>query len=63
MNLHTRAVVRRVGRCKFAETDGSCRLKRNLEFDPVKEQFVNDAEADALITRQYRDPYTVPETV
>ena len=41
----------------------SCRLKRNLEFDPVKEQFVNDAEADALITRQYRDPYTVPETV
>lgn len=31
------------------------RLKRTLFFDGEKEQFINDAEANALLTRDYRD--------
>lgn len=41
----------------------SYRLGRKLEFDPVKEQFVSDAEANRMLTREYRKPYIVPERV
>lgn len=34
-----------------------------LEFDPKKERFVNNPEADRLITRKYRAPFVVPENV
>ena len=38
---------------------------RNLlvQIDPATERFVNDKEADALLTRQYRKPFVVPEKV
>ncbi|MEX0717937.1 MAG: Gfo/Idh/MocA family oxidoreductase [Planctomycetaceae bacterium] len=36
---------------------------RRLEFDPVKEQFVGDAEANALLTRTARSPFAVPEKI
>ncbi|HAK94115.1 MAG TPA: hypothetical protein DCM87_03680, partial [Planctomycetes bacterium] len=36
---------------------------RRLVLDGDKEMFVNDAEANALLTRTYRPPYVVPETV
>ncbi len=36
---------------------------RTLRFDPVKERFVGDAEADELLTRNYRAPYVVPDEV
>ena len=39
------------------------RLGRTLEFDPAKERFVNDAEADRLLTRDYRKPFVVPAQV
>jgi predicted dehydrogenase len=39
------------------------RTGRTLQFDPKTEQFVNDKEADALLTPPYRAPYVVPETV
>ncbi len=39
------------------------RLKRELRFDPASEKFVNDADADRLLTRPYRKPYVVPEQV
>ena len=39
------------------------RLGRTLAFDPAKEKFVGDAQADKLLTREYRAPYVVPETV
>jgi hypothetical protein len=39
------------------------RLGRALEFDPSKERFVGDPEADEMLTRNYRDPYVVPRTV
>ncbi len=41
----------------------SYRLGRDLIFDGSKEKFVDDKEADALLTRDYRPPYVVPENV
>lgn len=41
----------------------SYRLGRSLDFDPDKMRFVNDAEANALLTRKYREPFVVPEKV
>jgi predicted dehydrogenase len=31
-----------------------------LQFDPDKEQFVGNAAADAMLTREYRKPFVVP---
>ena len=39
------------------------RLGRTLDFDPQKEMFVGDKEANAMLTRKYRAPYVVPTTV
>lgn len=39
------------------------RVGRKLEFDGKTERFVNDKEADTLLTRPYRAPFTVPEKV
>ncbi|MCS6849814.1 MAG: Gfo/Idh/MocA family oxidoreductase [Gemmataceae bacterium] len=39
------------------------RLGRTLEFDPEKERFVNDAEADKHLSRVYREPYVLPARV
>jgi predicted dehydrogenase len=36
---------------------------RKLDFDAKTERFVNDKEADALLTRKYRAPFLVPEKV
>jgi len=36
---------------------------RKLEFDAKAERFVSDKEADALLTRNYRKPFTVPDKV
>jgi predicted dehydrogenase len=36
---------------------------RKLDFDAKAERFVNDKEADALLTRNYRKPFVVPDTV
>ncbi len=41
----------------------SYRTGRGLIFDGKKEKFVNDKEADALLTRNYRKPYIVPDKV
>lgn len=41
----------------------SYRLGRQLAFDPSKERFINDAEADKMLTRNYRAPYVVPEKI
>jgi predicted dehydrogenase len=44
--------------------DGTtCHVGRRLSFDPQAERFVNDSEADALLTREYRKPFVVPEKV
>ncbi len=41
----------------------SYRLKRELKFNGAKEQFENDAEANAMLTREYRKPFVVPNQV
>jgi predicted dehydrogenase len=38
-------------------------LGMGLRMDPAKERFVGSAEADKLLTREYRAPFVVPETV
>ena len=41
----------------------ACKLGRTLDFNPKTERFVNDPEADKLLTREYRRPYVVPAKV
>jgi predicted dehydrogenase len=41
----------------------SFRTGRKLTFDPATETFPGDAEANALLTRKYREPYVVPDKV
>ena len=41
----------------------SHRLGREVKFDAVREKFLGDAAADALLTRAYRKPYIVPAQV
>jgi hypothetical protein len=39
------------------------RLGRKLHINPSSESFVNDPEADAMLTRKYRAPFVVPTKV
>jgi predicted dehydrogenase len=39
------------------------RTGRKLTFDPAKEVFPGDAEANRYLTRVYREPYVVPDQV
>jgi predicted dehydrogenase len=39
------------------------RLGRKLHINPSSESFVNDPEADAMLTREYRAPFVVPSKV
>jgi predicted dehydrogenase len=41
----------------------SYRLGRALKLDPKTETFLNDKEADAMLTREYRSPFTMPDKV
>jgi predicted dehydrogenase len=41
----------------------SYRLGKVLTFDPNSEKFVNDPDADEMLTRNYRAPYVVPDKV
>ncbi len=43
--------------------DIAYRLGRDLKFDPHTERFIGDAEANAMLTRNYRKPFIVPEHV
>jgi predicted dehydrogenase len=37
------------------------RLGRTVDFDPVKETFGDDEEANAMLSREYREPFVVPK--
>ncbi len=39
------------------------RLDRVLHYDPKAERFKSDSEADKMLTRDYREPFVVPEKV
>jgi predicted dehydrogenase len=41
----------------------SYRVGHQLRFMGENERFANDPEADLMLTREYRDPYIVPENV
>ena len=41
----------------------SYRLGRSLRFNGAQENFVNDREADAMLTRVYRKPFVVTEVI
>ena len=41
----------------------SYRLGRTLHWDPKKMECTGDAEANKMLTRDYRKPYVVPERV
>ncbi len=41
----------------------SYRLGRKLAIDPAHQRFLNDDEANRMLTRNYRAPYIVPERV
>jgi hypothetical protein len=35
-----------------------------MNFDPAKEKFIGDPEADAMLRRRtYREPFVIPEKV
>jgi predicted dehydrogenase len=38
----------------------SCRLGRDVHFNPKTETFGDDKEANAYLTKEYRKPYTLP---
>jgi len=40
----------------------SMKLPRKLSWDPVRERFKNDDEANAMLSRPMRAPYTLPTT-
>jgi hypothetical protein len=37
------------------------RLGRTVDFDPQTETFPGDDQANAMLSRDYRKPYVVPE--
>ena len=37
------------------------RVGRPPNFNPQTEKFIADPEADKLLTREYREPFVVPE--
>jgi predicted dehydrogenase len=41
----------------------SYRLGCSLDFDPVKRRFIGDDETNAMLTREYRAPFVLPEEV
>ena len=53
---HTSSALAHLGNISY-------RLGRRLKFDPVSETFPSDSEANAMLTREYRKPYVVPQSV
>lgn len=41
----------------------SYRLGRTINFDPDKQTIINDAEATAMLSREYREPYNIPRQI
>jgi predicted dehydrogenase len=37
----------------------SYRVGRSLDFDPVTKKIINDSEANELLAKEYREPYTI----
>ena len=37
----------------------SMKLNRKLRWDPIKEEFIDDAEANAMVSRKQRAKYAI----
>ena len=48
---------------KVALKESMLQLGPQLEFNPKSERFTSDAKANALLTREYRTPFVIPEQV
>jgi predicted dehydrogenase len=55
-SAHTSSALAHLGNISY-------RLGRRLKFDPATETFVGDSEANAMLTREYRKPFVVPQVV
>ena len=42
------------------DLDTSVAVGRGLAFDPAREEFIDNTEANKLLTREYREPFVVP---
>jgi hypothetical protein len=51
-DMHRTATIAHIGNI-------SMKLKRKLQWDPSKEEFVNDAEANLMRVREEREPWTL----
>jgi predicted dehydrogenase len=50
--------------CSLAHlANTSYRLGRSLDYDPHKEEYIGDKDANAMFKRNYRKPFVVPEKV
>ncbi|MHC4403978.1 MAG: Gfo/Idh/MocA family protein [Planctomycetota bacterium] len=41
----------------------ACETERTLKFDPDSERFIDDDRANRLLTRDYREPFTLPKVL
>jgi len=41
----------------------ACQTERTLRFNPAAERFIGDEDANRLLTRNYREPFTLPKEV
>lgn len=41
----------------------SYRLGRTINFDPDSQTIISDPEATALLSREYREPYSIPRQI
>ena len=55
-----RRTIEHVGRNGVDPAKRQLTLGPWLEFDPEKEQYIGRADADSLLTREYRKPFVVP---
>jgi predicted dehydrogenase len=62
-DLHCDILEGYMSACLPALANISYRLGRQLKFDGATEKFVKDKAADKMLTRDYREPYVVPEVV
>ncbi len=52
-----------LGRINLRLDQAECQVGPMLEFDPAKEQFIDNDAANAMLTRNYRGEFTVPKDI
>jgi predicted dehydrogenase len=60
-NVHGNAQQGHIGCAHIHLSNIAYRVKSSLDFDPVSQRFVGNDEANALLTRVYREGFEVPQ--